>query len=84
MTIVTSVDLDLDLNTFEKAMQTLQGLDHYFLLDMNEKVFMHSKVKFILRENIPIENIEFGVNRTQDNRTDDTIPTGEIKNNETE
>jgi len=45
-------------------MKTLDGLDHYFLLDTNENVFMHSKVKFILRENIPIENIEYGVTRT--------------------
>jgi hypothetical protein len=79
MTVVTAVDLDLDLNTFEDAMLTLQGKNHYFLLDMNENVFMHSKVKYIKRENIPIENIEFGVNST-----DDIVPDGLIKNNETE
>ena len=51
---------------------------------MNENVFMHSKVPSILRDNIPIENIEYGVNRIQMNRTDDIVPTGEIKTNETE
>lgn len=84
MTIVTAVDLDLDLNTFEKALKTMKGLDHYFLLDMNENVFMHSKVPVLLREQIPIENIEYGVTRAQLSRTDDIVPTGEIKTNETE
>jgi hypothetical protein len=28
-------------------MKTLEGLDHYFLLDMNENVFMHSRGKEI-------------------------------------
>jgi hypothetical protein len=65
MTIVTAVDLDLDLHTFEQAMQTMQDLDHYFLLDKNQNVFMHSKVKYLLRENIPIENIEYGVTNAQ-------------------
>ena len=54
----------------------MEGLDHYFLLDMNQNVFMHSKVPVLLREQIPIENIEYGVTRAQMSRTDDIVPTG--------
>lgn len=45
---------------------------------------MHSKVPVLLREQIPIENIEYGVTRAQMNRSDDIVPKGEIKSNETE
>ena len=84
LTFVSCVDFDLDLETFEKALRTMQGFDHFFLLDMKENVFMHSSVPFILREGIPIENIEFGVTQKQIDRNDDVVPKGEIKNNETE
>ena len=60
MTFVTSVDLDLDNSTFGQALNTLNGVDHFFLLDMNANVFIHSWVSSINKENIPIENFEYG------------------------
>jgi len=60
--MVSAIDVDLSISNYKMLTDNFEGLDHYFMLDRNtSKVIIHSKTPYILRDNITITQIEFGV-----------------------
>lgn len=78
--MVTAIDIDLSLSNYDILTKNLEGLDHYFILDKNSSnVIMHSKAPYILRENITITQIEYGVVETQRDRFHDNVPKAPVE-----
>ena len=80
--MVSAIDINLALSNYQMLTDNFEGLDHYFMLDKNNKVIMHSDTPYILREGIDITQIEFGVTEKQRDSNHDNVPIEPIEPNE--